>query len=663
MLPDSPHVTAALVPARAPARWQLWLVLALVVLGALIRIAGMQQLSFYGDEETTAFAASSVLTTGKPAVPSGMDYNRAPLYSYMAAASAALFGESREFSYRLPALIFGVLSIWWLWSGTRKLLGVAVALLATALLAGSEWHALTSSYARMYSPYVAFFMCTAYFFLQWNRKRAPLMLVLGTILYLLSASFQILSVFALLLLLLPHFVARVFNARQFWIDTGLAVLLAALAIYLDGALVQVAYSDFATAVAGGTKSTALSNVALFWIPMLQSALAGSMLWVVAAALLASSYAMWRWLPWGTLPWNLAVAALGLIATLFMALGQTFALAISLYLLVVLATARDIPLVRCLLLAGAAMAVGLGASLFTQRNGWMDHLTNPDVQLVFPYLAQLLAKYPLVVGPALLAPLFANHRFGSVAALDSGQDEQARANLVRTLALFFVLNLLAFGVFGQWYEDRYIVHTYPFMLVLAAFTLVVALDALAGLVPWLQDRLWLPVAAGILGLSLLTPHHLLQGAWQGATRTHGDTNIENRRYFPDHASVGSYVRERLQPGDVVVATDVLQQRWYVGQADYWLRSHSDTSIYVYEDKNDGRIRDIYVNAELLNGDHARQLLSGNQRVWVIVSSIDVDEEWAISAPEQEFLRAVRAEGPPRLTGRDGRSAVYLVGGDA
>ena len=73
-----------------------------------------------------------------------------------------------------------------------------------------------------------------------------------------------------------------------------------------------------------------------------------------------------------------------------------------------------------------------------------------------------------------------------------------------------------------------------------------------------------------------PHHLLQGMLRSAERDHGSENIENGRYFPDHAATGRYVAARLRPDDVVIATDVLQQRWYVGRADYWLRSLKDVA---------------------------------------------------------------------------------------
>ncbi len=652
---------APLAPNALRAKWQLWLVCGLVVLAALIRFAGIHDQSFYGDEETTAFAAVSVLDQGRPSVPSGMSYNRAPLYSYMAAAAATVVGEDQELSFRLPALVFGIASIILIWLGTRRFFGVAVAMAATLLLATSEWHAVTSGYARMYAPYVALFMCTAYCIIEWSRARAIPILALAITLFLLSSSFQILSVFALSLLLLPHFVVRNLDYRHFWIDAAIASTLAIVAIYLDGVLVQGAYYDFAIPVNGDEKESALGNVALFWVPLLENALNGVTAWVAGAALILCAYLLYRYLPRVSLPWNSAVCALTLIGTLYMVLGQVYALTMCLYLLAIMVTSQGVSVTRCLLAAAVPVAVALCAAIAgaaASNMSYIGYLTDPNAQAVFPYLAQLFVKYPVVVGTALLAPLLVGHRFGALSSVFLVREEVFAAKVIRVLALFFVLNLFAFGIFGRWYEDRYIIHTYPFMLTLAAYTLVVVLDILSTK----TTKPALCTAGLLLALCLTMPHHLAQGSYTAAFRKHGDTNIENGRYFPDHASVGTYVRERLQQGDVVVATDVLQQRWYVGQADYWLRNEKDVQIYIYEDKDD-RIRDIYVNAEYLSANHAERLLNGDKRVWVIVSSIDVKEDWAFGAPEREFVQSVETAQPAIFTGRDGRSAVYLFGDDS
>ena len=54
----------------------IWLLLGIaLIVGGFVRFESVVDLSFYGDEETTAFAARSVIESGHPQMPSGMAYN------------------------------------------------------------------------------------------------------------------------------------------------------------------------------------------------------------------------------------------------------------------------------------------------------------------------------------------------------------------------------------------------------------------------------------------------------------------------------------------------------------------------------------------------------------------------------------------------------------
>ena len=645
------RVSGAL-PRYETAPWRWALVIGLLLISTLVRFANVE-LSFYGDEETTAFAARSVLTEGHPAVPSGMDYNRAPLYSYMAAAAASVLGADSELAYRLPALLFGVLAVIALFAGTRRSLGFTTGVVAAILLATSEWHVVTSSYARMYSPYLALFVCTAFCFLAWSRGRSPLVLLAGVLFFLLSGSFQILTVFAVGLLVVGAGVRHAPRGGQVLFDVSLALLLAAVAIYLDGALVQNAYSEFATAMDGHQKSTVLGNVAIFWWPLVERLTTPVPLLALLALLAALAWIMLRRLPAGVpLPWRLGMWGCGAFVAAMVALGQMYATTLGLYMLTVLCISQDLSLRRLIPLATVLVFATAFLALL-QTPDFMAALFDPDEQFLFPYLAHLLIKYPVLVLLALGAPFLT--LLPATGPSRFAFDPLTTRWIVYTLALFFMLNVAAFGLLGQWYEDRYIVHTYPFLLLLAAYSIVVLVRHGALLL-----KLSVPLTAllGLLLLSLLMPHHLLQGLYRGFVRDHGSHNVENGRYFPDHAAPGYFVRERLQPDDVVIATDVLQQRWYVGQADYWLRSRSDVSRYIYQ-RAPGDIRDIYVHSRHLGPLDADRLLQGERRVWVIVSSVDVDEDWAMSTFEREFLGRVRERAEPLFTGRDGRSEVYLL----
>jgi len=313
----------------------VWLFVALaLIVGAFARFESVVGMSFYGDEETTAFAARSVIEAGRPMMPSGMDYNRAPLYSYMAAASASVFGLDAEFSYRLPALVFGLITILALFLGARYFFGTAIALISTLLLATSEWHVITSGYARMYSPYLGLFLITAFYLLDWQRTRRIPSLWFGIFFFFLTASFQILAVFVAGLLLLPYLLAQKVDNRRLIQDVGILSAITSVVIFLDAALVQTAYSSFAVAVDGDHKSTVLTNVDTFWIPLASQLVSG---WPLAIALGAIAVVIGLVRHWRHRTWTFLVgfAAIGVFTASMLALGQLYSVMVGLYLTAVL----------------------------------------------------------------------------------------------------------------------------------------------------------------------------------------------------------------------------------------------------------------------------------------------------------------------------------------
>lgn len=627
----------------------VWLLVGLaLIVGAFVRFASVEGMSFYGDEETTAFAARSVIESGRPMMPSGMDYNRAPLYSYMAAASASVFGLDAEFGYRLPALVFGVIAILALFIGTRSFFGTPIALVCAFLLATSEWHVITSGYARMYSPYLALFIVTAFAFLEWQRHRRVAALWFAILVFFLTASFQILAVFAAGLLLLPYMVAREIDNRRLLQDTVVTIAITAVVILLDAKLVQSAYSSFAVAVDGDHKSTVLTNVDTFWIPLALQLTSGWPLLItcIGGAAIGGLVWLWRYHPW---PFLIGFAGLGLLSVCMLALGQLYSLTVALYLTIVLFRCHDFRWMVKLAYALPLIMLALAVAALDNSIGFRALLVDPNEQFAFPYLAFFFVKYPILVGLALVAPFLP-------LPAERSSELQGAATLPSTLTLFFVFNLLLFGLLGQWYEDRYIAHAYPFAIITAAYSFVWLVSWLLNLLPKVNR---VAFGLGMLLLAcLLMPHHLALGIHHSLAREHGSRNIENGRYFPDHASVGKFVRERLQPGDTIVATDVLQQRWYVGQADYWLRSVSDVNSYIYQLPN-REVRDVYVHSRHVDSGIIEQLLASKTRTWVIASSVDMADDWAFSALENDYLAHAARRGKLMFTGRDGQAKVFLL----
>jgi len=117
-------------------RFILAAIVVLTFAAAVLRFYDLDVLGFYGDEETTAFAARSVVEEGAAKMPSGMPYRRAQLFTWANASAALLFGVDREISYRLTAALFGTLTVPLLFVLARPFFGGPVALIAAILLVG-----------------------------------------------------------------------------------------------------------------------------------------------------------------------------------------------------------------------------------------------------------------------------------------------------------------------------------------------------------------------------------------------------------------------------------------------------------------------------------------------------------------------------------------------
>lgn len=103
--------------------------------------------SLFGDELDLGYQAYSILKTGKdysgnswPIHFQSLAEWRTPLYLYTAVPTVAVFGIS-PYGVRLPALIFGVASIWALYLLVKELFkSEKMALLAALVLTFSPWH-------------------------------------------------------------------------------------------------------------------------------------------------------------------------------------------------------------------------------------------------------------------------------------------------------------------------------------------------------------------------------------------------------------------------------------------------------------------------------------------------------------------------------------------
>ena len=170
----------------------------LILCAFFLRFAELGALGFHGDEEITAFAASSLVEKGVAEMPSGMEYRRATSFTWLNSIAVSLLGPEDESSYRVVAASFGVLTVFCLLIGLPPSVSVSVAFLSAALLAFSEWHIVISRYARMYSPFMFFYLASSLFFIRGIATGRNSLLVMGFLCFLLAVEMQLLGMLILL---------------------------------------------------------------------------------------------------------------------------------------------------------------------------------------------------------------------------------------------------------------------------------------------------------------------------------------------------------------------------------------------------------------------------------------------------------------------------------
>ncbi|MCA8883679.1 MAG: glycosyltransferase family 39 protein [Rhodobacteraceae bacterium] len=144
-MPDSP------LPPRPDRRERLALA-AILLLALALRVPGLNSGLWYDEISTlikyVRLPTGTLLTTYD-------SLNNHMFFSLQAQAASALFGEA-PWSLRLPAMLFGVASVWALWRLAREVVSPTQALLAALLMTVSYHHVWFSQNARGYTGLLFF---------------------------------------------------------------------------------------------------------------------------------------------------------------------------------------------------------------------------------------------------------------------------------------------------------------------------------------------------------------------------------------------------------------------------------------------------------------------------------------------------------------------------
>ena len=609
---------------------------ALLAIGAVVRFWGLGNVGLHGDEETMAMPALSILENGQPYLPSGMYYSRALLNILAMSGSVWLFGES-EWALRLPSAIVGSFTGLAAFYMGRRFLPRELNLFFVATIVLLPGLIVMSQTARMY---VFFVTCSLWFaacIFRWERDQRISSLVLALFVWLLCLHFQRLAVFAAPLFLFPGL------SRESWkqlVQGAVAFLVGFLIFRGYARWIGAKYPDKADrpAVPNGVEEALpfdLVAAASHWLPVV----AGLVILALFGALLVNAVKRSGWE--GVLPpvllgiGMLAVVALHYhVAAILLVIGALFWRrgrdASQFWLVIVALIVVVLSIVHFWILHDTGLYPGrrLIGAVIGIPSIW-------PVLRFLDYSPAAGAVYVVILATALW-------RFSA----------GSRVPIHFLFVLMSVWSpLLLLGYFDSYIPPRYASGQLGFFLmsVFAGLWYVAnGSNGEAGSGP--PSRPFLAVVAG-LSVAMINPVALATAINPGY-----DTN-------PDHKGAAEFIRGLTLPKDaVLIAEDVLQQSYYLGEVQYSLRPIDDAAHYSIIES--GRLLDQYTGAVVIgSGDELRSVLDTHSQTEVfIVGSGEnfVDGRRMLRGHGiEEVLESDRVEVV--FEGRDGKTKVWKARG--
>lgn len=658
--------------------WECLHVLLMVAAAAYLRFPGLGELSLYGDEDYSVLAVQAILSDGFPHMPSGMAYWRGTPYSYLAAGAALLFGVN-EFSIRLPSALFGVVTVPIFFSLAKRFIGLLPATLASWLLVFSAWHVDMSREGRMYSMFLALVLLGLLFFYQGFIKRQrgfkiPAVLTAALTLSLHELSILVLVVWAIALVFHTSTHSRRDRFQLVLVISGLSIL-------------WLGFTRFQALVRPGAlpvdSLTTLGNVARlgftpkFW--MLSHILSHNVALFVVLLLASSSLLYWIWSAHreqADFPRYFAAGSLTLVALATVNLFGVVSLALLLLLFWNAQNLRDLLRTRycrrVLLSLAAIFAFWLFYGALLWRGEALPIASNADLlrkivkdSLYYPALHVIayLEAFPVMTA-IVVAGTLAHGYFCRKAVAE----HQSAA----VLFPWFWLPLLVLGFKREWISLRYTVMLYPFFLMIFAWTVYHAFQAIWRAIrrPLLvaspsSPQQWQPKVIALYLLMLLAPilneQHGLHDAWKTSRLSYGQYISPLFHGFPihpDHKTPAEYVRSRLRPNDVVIAMDLFPQYYYLRKVNYWLRPINEMERYSFTDGI--AWYDIYTKTPVITRTHEVEEIiahSNGSRVWLITSG-ELEQHFASLFPA-DLIEFLSASGPNVVSvGQDKLTKVYF-----
>lgn len=204
-----------------------------VLFGSVLRLYNLSSQSYWMDEGYTVNAVMSVSEHGNTVLDSGKNYS-CPTYCYPTAYLVKVFGDTPA-TYRLLAVLAGLLLIPTIFLITRRLFNKHIALLASFFLTFSYWQVAWSRQARWYTLFTLLFWLGLFFFYQslYSNKRKYLNIILTTIFTVLAVITHGLGYLLPVIFIGWIFIDLIFiQKRLSWKKSVLTIIGGAIILYL-----------------------------------------------------------------------------------------------------------------------------------------------------------------------------------------------------------------------------------------------------------------------------------------------------------------------------------------------------------------------------------------------------------------------------------------------
>lgn len=618
---------------------QLMILVLILAGGTMLRFWGLGNIGLHGDEETMAMPALAILESGKPLLPSGMLYPRAIAQLYLMASSVWLFGDT-EWALRLPSAVTGSLLILIAFFMGKRFLRPEWNLVFVAVIALLPSMITLSQTARMYIFFSAALMLFAIAIFWWERGGSWSRLMGAVAVFLLALQFHKLSIFAALLFFYPFVITP---SRRLLLQGTVGFLCAISAFGAFSTWVDMQYGERYSATSVESEQgfvSGLMHVVTEGVNMLGSvgSFIGVLFVLFATGMLIFSRRLGVYRIAAVLFLSGAIASLLLhnhVAALLLAVGALF-------------HGRNgggkLPPALMFLAFGVVMVVQAVVLLKSGDYQGLRQVLGAMVGMpsVWPYLrfaehfALAVAFYfvPLTLAASMLVrkkPIPDHFAFFGISVW---------------LILFLI------GFFKWFLPPRYTYGAVVFFIPCCVAGAQYVWDNWIGRLGVLQQTPTIAHALAAIAVIAMFVNPL---------ELQRRVNVNFGNAFPDHAGAAAFIGSlELGENDKLLAEDVLQQTYYLGKVDYWLRAQTNAQLGFIRKTAQG-FRDIYTNTPLIGtGAELERLLRQQQRgkLYIIGSGETYDGSDLFLG---DGIKDTMRQWDPKIIyrGRDGKTFVWLI----